>query len=170
MSRLLGGVISELVLILLNLDFEIDRSWINFGRFLNNIHIPSTTKYYLHTNSCLCWALLRDVSIWVLIFFEKWFATQIFLLASPKNIGVHTSIRSMHPPPIYPQLPHLHNHGLAMLMCLTPFQNMLPPLVYWSHLKRSFWSSDFLLKYHKNPRVLKRQSMKKKKSSKSLFK
>jgi hypothetical protein len=26
MSRLLGGVISELVLILLNLDFEIDRS------------------------------------------------------------------------------------------------------------------------------------------------
>jgi hypothetical protein len=27
----------------------------------------------------------------------------------------------MRPPPIYPQLPHLHNHGLAMLACITPF-------------------------------------------------
>jgi hypothetical protein len=74
MSRLLGGVISELVLILLNIDFEIDRSWKNLERFLNNIYIPTRAKYYSHSNSCLCWALLRDVSIWVLKIFWKWFA------------------------------------------------------------------------------------------------
>jgi hypothetical protein len=45
MSRLLGGVKSELVLILLNLDFEIDWSWMNLKRFLNNIYIPTTAKY-----------------------------------------------------------------------------------------------------------------------------
>jgi hypothetical protein len=55
MSKLLGGVISELVLILLNLDFEIDQSWMKIERFLNDIHIP----------------------IWVLNFFQKWFATHI---------------------------------------------------------------------------------------------
>jgi hypothetical protein len=54
MSRLLGGVISELVLILLNLDFEIDRSRMNLGRFLNDIHISTIAKYYQHSNSCLC--------------------------------------------------------------------------------------------------------------------
>jgi hypothetical protein len=53
MSRLLRGVISELVLILLNLDFEIDQSEMNLGRFINNIHIPTRAKYYLHSNSCL---------------------------------------------------------------------------------------------------------------------
>jgi hypothetical protein len=41
MSSLLGGMTSELVLILLNLDFEIDQSWMNLGRFLNDIHIPT---------------------------------------------------------------------------------------------------------------------------------
>jgi hypothetical protein len=30
----------------------------------------------------------------------------------------------MRPPPIYPQLPLLHNHGLAILACITPFRNM----------------------------------------------
>jgi hypothetical protein len=29
-------------------------------------------------------------------------------------------------------------------------------------LKRSFWRSDFLLKYHQNPQALKRQSKEKK--------
>jgi hypothetical protein len=67
----------------------------------------------------------------------------------------------MHPLPIYPQLPYLHNHGLAMLACITLFWNMRPPSVCWSHLKRSFWRSDFFLKYHQNPQVLKRRSMKK---------
>jgi hypothetical protein len=75
MFRLLGGVISELVLILLNLDFEIDRSWINLGRILNDIHISTRAKYYPHSNSCLRWPLLRVVSICVLHFFQKWFAT-----------------------------------------------------------------------------------------------
>jgi hypothetical protein len=50
-SKLLGGVISEFVLILLNLDFEIDRSWMNLGRFLNDIHIPTKAKYYPHSDS-----------------------------------------------------------------------------------------------------------------------
>jgi hypothetical protein len=57
----------------------------------------------------------------------------------------------MHPPPIYPELSHLQNHVLAMLACIAPFRNMRLPAVYWSHLKRSFWSGDFLLKYHQNP-------------------
>jgi hypothetical protein len=39
---------------------------------------------------------------------------------------------------------------------------MRPPPVYKSHLKRSFWKSDFLLKYHQNPQVLKRQRKKRK--------
>jgi hypothetical protein len=39
MSSLLVAVISELVLIPLNLDFEIDQSWMNLGRILNDIHI-----------------------------------------------------------------------------------------------------------------------------------
>jgi hypothetical protein len=77
MSRLLGGVISELVLLPLNLDFEIDQSWMNLGRFVNGIHIPTEAKYYPHSNSWLCWTLLRDVSIWVLKKFQKWFATHI---------------------------------------------------------------------------------------------
>jgi hypothetical protein len=46
MSKLLGGVISEFVLILLNLDFEIDRSWMKIEKFLNNIHIPTRAKYF----------------------------------------------------------------------------------------------------------------------------
>jgi hypothetical protein len=46
MSKLLGGVISELVLILVNLDFEIDQSWIKIERFLNDIHIPTRAKYF----------------------------------------------------------------------------------------------------------------------------
>jgi hypothetical protein len=54
MSRLLGGVISELVLILLNLDFEMNRSGMNLEWFLNDIHIPTRDKYYPHSNSCLC--------------------------------------------------------------------------------------------------------------------
>jgi hypothetical protein len=61
MSKLLGGEISELVLILLNHDFEIDLSWMNLERFLNNIYIPTRAKIYPHSNSCLCWALLWDV-------------------------------------------------------------------------------------------------------------
>jgi hypothetical protein len=55
MSKLLEGVMSELVLILLNLDFKIDRSWMKIEidqswmkieRFLNNIHIPTRAKYF----------------------------------------------------------------------------------------------------------------------------
>jgi hypothetical protein len=46
MSKLLGGVISELVLILLNLDFEINRSSMKIERFLNDIHISTRAKYF----------------------------------------------------------------------------------------------------------------------------
>jgi hypothetical protein len=45
---------SELVLILLNLDFEIDQSRMNLGRFLNDIHNPTRAKYFPHSNSYLC--------------------------------------------------------------------------------------------------------------------
>jgi hypothetical protein len=40
---------------------------------------------------------------------------------------------------------------------------MCPPPLYWSHLKRSFSRSDFILKYHQNPWILKRRSKKKEK-------
>jgi hypothetical protein len=46
MSNLLGGVISKLVLILLNFDFAIDQSWMKIEMFLNNIHIPTSAKYF----------------------------------------------------------------------------------------------------------------------------
>jgi hypothetical protein len=60
--------------------------------FLNYIHIPTRAKYYPHGNSCLCWALLRDVSIVSFEIFRKWFAIQIFLLVTLNNIGMHNSI------------------------------------------------------------------------------
>jgi hypothetical protein len=78
----------------------------------------------------------------------------------------------MHPPSIYPQHPHLYNHGLAILACITPFRNMRPPPVYpqsWpchymsSHLKRKFlnkwiFSSNII----KTPDILKRWGIDKK--------
>jgi hypothetical protein len=149
-SRLLGGVISELVLIQLNLDFEIDRSWMNLERLLNDIHVPTRAKYYLHSNSYLCWALLRDVSICVLKFFKNDLLPT--LIASLTHKYWHAYIHSR----ICVHRQYIHNSPisiimvLAMLVCITPLQNMCPPLVYWSHLKRSFWRSDFLLKYHQN--------------------
>jgi hypothetical protein len=172
MSRLLGGEISELVLILLNLDFEIDRSWTNLERFLNNIYIPTKAKYYPHSNSWLCWALLRDAAIDVLkIFCELKISTCIPLRWN------------MRPPPIYPQLPHLHDHGLAILTCITPFCNMCPPSIFTLnqcipfHLKRSFCRSDFSPLISARPpspqeteHEKKKEKEKKKESSKSLFK
>jgi hypothetical protein len=56
---------------------------------------------------------------------------------------------NMCPPPIYPQLPYLYDHGLAVLACITPFWNMRPPSISTLnqstpfHLKRSCWRSDF---------------------------
>jgi acyl-CoA synthetase (AMP-forming)/AMP-acid ligase II len=53
----------------------------------------------------------------------------------------------MRPPLIYPQLPHLHNHGLAIS----------------SHaIWKEFLKAVFLLKYHQNPRVLKETEHRKK--------
>jgi hypothetical protein len=58
-------------------------------------------------------------------------------------------LRNMCPPLIYPQLPHLHDHGLAILACITPVQNMRPPLISTLnqstpfYLKRSCRRSDF---------------------------
>jgi hypothetical protein len=58
-------------------------------------------------------------------------------------------LRNMRPPPIYPQLPHLYDHGLAILACITPFRDMRPPPIFTLnqsipfHLKRSFWRSGF---------------------------
>jgi hypothetical protein len=34
------------------------------------------------------------------------------------------------------------------------------------HLKRDFWRTDFLLKYHQNPQVIKRRSIEKRKKEK----
>jgi hypothetical protein len=48
----------------------------------------------------------------------------------------------MRPPPIYPQLPHFHNHGLAI-----PFHSISS--------EKIFLKSVFLLVYYQNPQVLK---------------
>jgi hypothetical protein len=163
MSKLLGGVISELVFILLNLDFKIDQSWTNLRKLLNDIHIPTRAKYYLHSNSCrveLCYGMC-PFEFWKK--FKNDLLPILFASLTQKILACITPLRNMHPSLIYPQLPHLHNHGLAMLACITPFRNMRPPPVYWSHLKRSFWRSDFLLKYQQNP---SRDGAKKKKREK----
>jgi hypothetical protein len=80
--------------------------------FINYIHIPTRAKYFPYSNSLLCWALLSYLSVLSFEIFWKWFAIQIFLLASPNNIGV--PLQNMRPPLIYPQLPHFYNHGLAI--------------------------------------------------------
>jgi hypothetical protein len=90
-------------------------------------------------------------------------ATLVCVEPHKKIVVCITPVWHMSPPPIYPQLPHLHNHGLFMLACITPVWNMHPPPIYWSHLKRCFWRSDFLFKYHQNPQVLKTWSKEKKK-------
>jgi hypothetical protein len=69
----------------------------------------------------------------------------------------------MCPSPIYPQFPHLHNHGLAMLARITPFWNMCPPLVYSSHLKRSFEEVIFSSNIIKTPSPQEMEQKKKKK-------
>jgi hypothetical protein len=95
----------------------------------------------------------------------------------------------MHPPPICPQFPHLHDHGLAILACITPFRNMRPPPISTLnqstpfHLKRSCWRSVFSPLISSKPQVLKTRSIEKrekkeeekvlkikKESSKSLLK
>jgi hypothetical protein len=53
----------------------------------------------------------------------------------------------MRPPLIYPQLPHLYNHGLA-----------ISPHAIW----KEFLKAVFLLKYHQNPWVLKELEHRKK--------
>jgi hypothetical protein len=99
---------------------------------------------------------------------------------------------NMRPPSIYPQLPHLHDHGLVILASITPFQNMCPPPIFTLnqsipfHLKRSFWRSNFsplisskLLSLqeteHREERERKRKKSiererEREKSSKNLFK
>jgi hypothetical protein len=64
-------------------------------------------------------------------FFLKMICYPHYLLASPKNIGVHNST------PKYASTANIsttptspYNYGLAMLPCITPFQNMHPQLVY----------------------------------------
>jgi hypothetical protein len=77
-------------------------------------------------------------------------------------------LQNMRPPPIYPQLSHLHDHGLAILASITPFRNMcLPPISILNqstpfHLKRSYSRSDFSPLISSKPQVLKRRSIEKK--------
>jgi hypothetical protein len=78
-----------------------------------------------------------------------------YLLASPKKFGVHNSTLEYVSTANISTTPHLHNHGLAMLACITPLRIIRPPLIYQIYLKRSFWISDFLLKYHQNPKSLR---------------
>jgi hypothetical protein len=134
MSKLLGGVISELVLILLNLDFEIDQSWMKLEMFLNNIHIPTGAKCYPRSNSC-CVGMC-PFEFWN--FFKNDLLPTLFASPTQKILACITPLRNMHPLPISPQVSHLHNHGLTMLACITPFWNLRPPPVYWSHWKKVF--------------------------------
>jgi hypothetical protein len=45
----------------------------------------------------------------------------------------------MRPPPIYPQLPHLQNLGLAMLVCITPLQNVCPSASILKPFEKKFF-------------------------------
>jgi hypothetical protein len=76
------------------------------------------------------------------------------LFANPtqKILTCITPLWNMCPPPIYPQLPDLHNHGLAMLAYITSLRNMRPPPVYGSHLKRSFEKVIFSSNIIKTPK------------------
>jgi hypothetical protein len=129
-------------------------SWMKLKRFLNYIHIPTRAKYDLYSNSCLCWALLRDVSIVSFEIFWKWFSIQIFLLASPNNIGVHNSILEYASTANIYTTPHFHNHGLAI-----PF-----------HLKRNFWRVLFSLFIIKILKFWKRRGIEKREREKSIEK
>jgi hypothetical protein len=77
MSKLLGGVISELVLIFLNLNFEIDQSWIKIERFLNDIHIPTRAKYFSTKQVFFVLSFVKRCVQLSFDFFQKWFATHI---------------------------------------------------------------------------------------------
>jgi hypothetical protein len=77
MSKLLGGVIFELVLILLNLDFEIDQSWIKMEKFLNDIHIPTGAKYFSTLQLLFVLTFVKGCVQLSFIFFQKWFSTHI---------------------------------------------------------------------------------------------
>jgi hypothetical protein len=112
----------------------------------------------IHIATLIVLSFVKGCVFWN--FFENDLLPTLFASLTQKILACINPLQNMHPPPIYPQLPHLYNHSLAMLACITPFQNMRPPPAYWSHLKRSFWRSDFLLKYHQNPQVLKRWSKK----------
>jgi hypothetical protein len=63
-------------------------------------------------------------------FFSKMICYRYYLLASPKNIGVHNSTPEYTSTANISTTPLLHNHGLAMLACITPFWNMCPAPVY----------------------------------------
>jgi hypothetical protein len=111
------------------------------------------------------------------------------MICELKILACIPPLRNMHPPLIYPQLPHLNDHGLAILVCITPFRNMHPPPISTLnqstpfHLKRSCWRSVFSplisskpqspqeMEHRKKERKRGRKSIEKKKeSSKSLFK
>jgi hypothetical protein len=54
MSKLLGGVISDLVLIFLNLDFDIDQSSMKIERFLNDYtFLPEPNIFHIPTLVCV---------------------------------------------------------------------------------------------------------------------
>jgi hypothetical protein len=77
----------------------------------------------------------------------------------------------MRPPPIYPQLPHFHNHGLAIpfqFICKEIFEECFSPCL---SSKSPSPQRDGALKKRERERekVLKKEEGKKK-SSKSLYK
>jgi hypothetical protein len=90
-----------------------------------------------------------------------------------KNISVHTSTLK------YANISttsHLHDHGLAILMCKTLFWNMRPPPISTLnqstpfHLKRSCWRGDFSpLKSSKPPSPQEMEHKKREKKRKKKY-
>jgi hypothetical protein len=77
------------------------------------------------------------------IFFKNDLLPKKICWPHPKILACITPLQNMSPPPIYPWLPHLHNHGLATLACITPVRGMRPPPIYWSHLQKKFLKNWF---------------------------
>jgi hypothetical protein len=165
MSRLFGGVISELVWIPVNLDFEIDPSWMNLERFLNDVHIPTRAKYYPHSNSYLCWALIRDVSIWVLFFKNNLPPTLIAsLIHKYWHAYIHSGLCIHHQ--------YIHNSPISIIMVQPCWRAQLQSEICVHRILMPF-EKKFLKKWF-SPQISSKppspEESEQKKNYKSLFK
>jgi hypothetical protein len=94
-----------------------------------------------HSKSCSCRALLRDVFFLSFEFFKLIFPSQKTPIASlNQKVSVCISpFRGMHPPSIFLQLPHIHNHGVPIF---NPFEKKVEVCSLLKYLQKSLSSSS----------------------------